>query len=150
MARMPRIVVPDVPHDVTQRRNRQMQTYYMSADYHVYMGYLAESIEKASTEVWAYCLMPNHVRFILVPGDIDGLRATFAESHTLYTRRVNSRRGWRKHLWHESSHSLSKDRQHLYRAVRYVELNPVAAGICDDPMARRWSSARAHVAGVGD
>ena len=66
MARMPRIVVPNVPHHVTQWGNRRMQTFFSVEDDSTYMGYLAESVEQANTEVWAYCLMPNHVHLVLV------------------------------------------------------------------------------------
>jgi len=150
MARMPRIVVPDVPHHVTQRGNRRMQTFFGAEDYDAYLGYLSESTREAGTQVWAYCLMPNHVHFILVPSDKDGLRATFAEAHRLYTRRVNFREGWRGHLWQERFHSFPMDEVHLYQAVRYVERNPVAAKICSDVLDWQWSSARAHVAGCDD
>lgn len=150
MARMRRLVVPDVPHHVTQRGNRRMQTFFSNNDYIEYIRYLSESTLEAGTEVWAYCLMPNHVHFILVPRDKDGLRATFAEAHKRYTRRVNFREGWRGHLWQERFHSFPMDEKHLYQAVRYVERNPISAGMCQDVMEWRWSSARAHMIGVDD
>ena len=96
MARMPRIVVPHVPHHVTQRRNRRMRTFFSVDDYEAYISYVRESTEQTGTEVWAYCLMPNHVHLILVPADKDGLRGTFAEAHRRYTRRVNFREGTRR------------------------------------------------------
>ena len=150
MARMPRIVVPNVPHHVTQRGNRRMQTFFTDEDYSTYIGYLAESVEQANTEVWAYCLMPNHVHLVLVPSNKDGLRAAMADAHRRYTRRINFREGWRGHLWQERFHSFAMDEKHLYRTVRYVERNPVAAGICQHAISWRWSSARAHVSGKDD
>ena len=121
------------PHHVTERGNRWRQTFFTADDYEAYFEYIAQSAAQSGAEDWAYCLMPNHVYFILVPSEEDGLRATFAESHRLYKRRINFRNGWRGHLWQERFHSIPHDEQHLHQAVRYVELNPAAA-----VLKRRW------------
>ena len=112
MARMPRIVVPNVPHHVTQWGNRRMQTFFSVEDDSTYMGYLAESVEQANAEVWAYCLMPNPVHLVLVPSNKDGLRAAMADAHRRYTLRINFREGWRGHLWQERFHSFAMDEKH--------------------------------------
>ena len=94
MARLPRIVIPGLPHLVTQRGNRQERTFFNDGDYKAYRQLIAEAADRARTEIWAYCLMPNHVHMILVPADHDGLRGTLAEAHRRYTTRVNRRNGW--------------------------------------------------------
>ncbi len=144
MARMPRVVVPGFPHHVTQRGNRRQTTFFHEDDYQYYLELMSEFTNEFNTQVWAYCLMPNHVHMILVPGHEDGLRASLGEAHRRYTRHINFREGWRGHLWQERFHSFPMDEQYLLAAVRYVELNPVNAGICKHPQDWKWSSARAH------
>ena len=150
MARIARIVVPGIPHHVTQRGNRRQQTFFSSSDYRAYIRMLARERDKARAEVWAYCLMPNHVHLIVVPARADSLAARFKEAHRKYTRRVNSREGWCGHLWQERFHSFPMDESHLLAAVRYVELNPVRAGLCRSPSEWRWSSVHAHCRGADD
>ena len=150
MARLARIVAPGLPHHVTQRGNRGLETFFSEADYQAYLGLLAESCAQAETEVWAYCLMPNHVHLILVPSHPDGLRAALGEAHRRYTRRINQRQDWRGHLWQERYHSFPLDEPHLAAAVRYVERNPVRAGLARRPEDWAWSSARAHLDGRDD
>jgi len=91
MARMPRIVVPGYPHHVTQRGNRRQKTFFCDDDYCYYIELLSESAQQANTEIWAYCLMPNHVHLVMVPDQEDGLRAALGEAHRHYTRHINFR-----------------------------------------------------------
>jgi len=71
MARLARVVGAGLPHHVTQRGNRRQQVFFGPADYRHYLDLLARHCAAAAVEVWAYCLMPNHVHLILVPGDED-------------------------------------------------------------------------------
>jgi putative transposase len=150
MARIARVVVPGVPHHVTQRGNRRLDTFFDDGDYRAYVALLAEHTKAAGVAVRAYCLMPNHVHLILVPRDADGLRRALGEAHRRYTRRVNFREGWRGHLWQERFHSFALDEAHLLMAARYVELNPARAGLKRRARDWRWSSARAHLEGRDD
>lgn len=150
MPRLARIVVPDVPHHVTQRGNRRERVFFSPDDYRLYRKMLAQAAVAAGTEVWAYCLMPNHVHLILVPSHADGLRATLAEAHRRYTRFVNDREGWSRHLWQGRFGSVPMDEDHLESAVRYVSLNPVRAGLVKAARDWPWSSVRAHLAGADD
>jgi putative transposase len=144
MARIARLVVPGIPHHITQRGNRRQQTFFSDEDYQEYIRLLSASCNKAGVEIWAYCLMPNHVHIIAVPENPDSLRAALGESHRRYTRRINFRHGWRGHLWQERFASYPMDEKHLVAAARYVELNPVKAKLTVEPEAYAWSSARAH------
>ena len=150
MARLASLVVPGHPHHVTQRGNRRQDTFFGDDDYRSYLSLLAECCRKAGTEVWAYCLMPNHVHLVLVPSHEDGLRAALGETHRRYTRHVNLREDWRGHLWQERFHSFAMDENHLLACARFVELNPVRARLVQRPGDWRWSSARAHLAGKDD
>jgi putative transposase len=91
--------------------------------------------------------MPNHVHLVMVPRQEDGLRSAIGECHRRYTRHINFRHGWRGHLWQERFHSFVMDEEYLLATVRYVERNPVSAGLCKHPEQWRWSSARAHLSG---
>ena len=150
MARLARVVVPGVPHHVTQRGNRRLETFFEDDDYRAYLDLLAASCAEARVAVWTYCLMPNHVHLVLVPKEPDGLRRALGEAHRRYTRRINFREGWRGHLWQERFHSFPMDEAYLLATARYVELNPVRARLVRKPEAWPWSSARAHLAGRDD
>jgi putative transposase len=91
MARLPRLVFPGLPHHVTQRGNGRGKTFFEEADYALYLDLLAQASERAKVEVWAYCLMPNHIHAVVVPSDEDGLRRTFGELHRRYTGFINAR-----------------------------------------------------------
>lgn len=136
MARLARVVVPGIPYHVTQRGNRRQQTFFEDGDFALYRDLLAEAARRAGASVWAYCLMPNHVHVIIVPGDADGLRATFAHAHRRYTGFVNARHRWTGHLWQGRFGAVAMDEQHLAAAARYVALNPVRARIVD--RAEQW------------
>lgn len=150
MPRIARLVVPGCPHHVTQRGNRREGVFFLSGDYRFYRYLLAEAARKARTEVWAYCLMPNHVHLILTPQNEDGLRATIAETHRQYTRFINDRHGWTGHLWQGRFGSVPMDEERLESAVRYVSLNPVRARLVRQAADWEWSSARAHLSGRDD
>jgi putative transposase len=64
MARLPRLVLPGVPHHITQRGNRRERTFFEDGDYALYLDLLAQAAEQAHTQIWSYCLMPNHVHII--------------------------------------------------------------------------------------
>ncbi|GBE43646.1 transposase IS200 like protein [bacterium BMS3Bbin10] len=150
MARLARIVIPGIPHHVTQRGNRREQVFFEPADYRAYLDFLGASAGKSNTSVIAYCLMPNHVHLILLPDGKDGLRATLADTHRRYTGRINARNKWTGHLWQGRFGSVAMDEDHLYASVRYVSLNPVRARLVSRAEDWEWSSVRAHLAGVSD
>jgi putative transposase len=150
MARIARVIAPGFPHHITQRGNRRLPTFFRNEDYEAYLALLAEWCCTCRVEVWAYCLMPNHVHLIAVPETREGLRQAIGEAHRRYTRLINSRSGWSGHLWQGRFASFVMDENYLLAATRYVELNPVRARLTADPFAWRWSSAAAHLAGQDD
>ena len=150
MARIARVVAPGLPHHITQRGNRRQATFFSEADYQSYLDLMAEWCTRCGVDVWAYCLMPNHVHFIAVPASEPALRQAIGEAHRRYTRLVNFREQWRGHLWQGRFASFVLDEKYLLAAARYVELNPVRARLVDKPEAYPWSSAKAHLQGVDD
>lgn len=150
MARIARVVAPGYPHHITQRGNRRQPTFFRHDDYIAYISLMAEWTRKHDVAIWAYCLMPNHVHLIAVPRAEDGLRLAIGEAHRRYTRQVNSREGWTGHLWQGRFASYPMDQRHLLAAVRYVENNPVRAGLAEKAWEYPFSSARAHAEGGDD
>jgi putative transposase len=147
---MARLVVPGLPHHITQRGSRRQRTFFDESDYIDYLDLLREFKVTAGVGIWSYCLMPNHVHLIAIPQHENSLAKMLRVVHHRHARRVNAVHGWRGHLWQERFHSFVMDEPHLLAAVRYVELNPVRAGLCTRPEDWRWSSVRAHLHGESD
>jgi putative transposase len=150
MARLARIVIPQLPHLVTQRGNRQEAIFFTDGDREVYCALLAEQARRFQVEVWAYCLMPTHVHLILVPKRPDSLGNAVGEAHRRYTNYINARAGWTGHLFQRRFASVVLDDSHLKAALCYVSLNPVRAGLAARAEDWPWSSVRAHLAGEDD
>jgi putative transposase len=89
--------------------------------------------------------MPNHVHLIAVPQREDSLAQAIGEAHRRYTTFVNLRENWRGHLWQGRFASYVMDERHALACIRYIEMNPVRAGLSDTPIQWRWSSAGAHM-----
>ncbi len=145
MPRIARVTVPGVPHHITQRGNRRQKTFFNNEDYIAYINLMAEWCGQCSVEIWAYCLMPNHVHLIMVPENENSLAKAIGEAHRRYTRRIKFRKGWRGHLWQGRFASYPMDDAYLLAAVRYVELNPVRARLVEKPELWKFSSAAAHL-----
>ena len=150
MARLARLVIPGLPHHITQRGNRRQQTFFNDGDYAAYLELMADWCREQGVEIWSYCLMPNHVHLIAVPKTEDGLRRAIGEAHRRYTRRINFREKWRGYLWQGRFASFIMDEPYLLAAARYVELNPVRAKLVDRAREWPWSSAKAHLLGRDD
>ena len=150
MPRISRLIAPGIPHHVTQRGNRRMQTFFRDEDYQAYLALMAEWCRKLNVAVWAYCLMPNHVHLIAVPESEDSLRRAIGEAHRRYSSMINRRNKWTGHLWQGRFSSFPMDETYLFAAARYIEMNPVRARLVDDPAFWKWSSASAHLAGHDD
>jgi putative transposase len=145
MARMGRVVLAGVPHHVTQRGVRSMAIFDSDADRREYLRLVGEQGERFGLRFLAYCLMTNHVHLVVVPAEQDSLARGIGEAHRLYTRMVNFRQGVRGYLFQGRFHSCALDEAHLVSAVRYVERNPVRAGLVQVAWEYGWSSARYHV-----
>ena len=144
MPRIPRPVFPGVPHHITQRGNRHENVFFSDGDRAAYLGWLAHYCVRFNVQVLAYCLMTNHVHLVAVPECESALESLFRPLHTRYARRINRARGWTGHLWQGRFFSSALDEKYLLAAIRYVERNPVRAGIVRRAEDYKWSSARAH------
>lgn len=133
MARLPRLVLPDIPHHVTQRGNRRERTFFEDGDYALYLDLLADAAGRSGVEIWSYCLMPKHVYIIAVPRDTDALRRAFRYVHRHYTGYINARLRTTGHLWQGRFSSVAMDEAHFLTALPYVALNPVRARLVERP-----------------
>ncbi len=150
MARLARVVIPNIPHHITQRGVRRMKTFFDDEDYETYLSLMQAWCLSSGVEIWAYCLMPNHVHLIAVPEHEDSLARGIGETHRRYTRYVNMKNDCKGYLWQGRFASFPMDEDYLLAAVRYVELNPVRAQLVQRAEDYRWSSAKAHLAGKDD
>lgn len=150
MPRAARIVIPDLAHHVIQRGNRQQPIFFSDEDRQAYLDLLSIYCRKTGTRCFAWCLMDNHVHLVLVPATSDGLRATMAAVHTAYSQRINAAQATSGHLFQGRFLSYPMDDAHLMVAVRYIENNPVKAGLVGDAEDWKWSSAQAHINGRSD
>lgn len=124
-----------------------MKLYPLTRDISATIPVVFRLLQK-SLAIWAYCLMSNHVHFIAVPSEINSLARSFSEAHVRHTRRINYREGWKGHLWQSRFGSSVLDENHLLAATRYVERNPVRAGIVKEAWEYPWSSAAFHIGKV--
>uniref|UniRef100_A0A7C4RR61 Transposase n=1 Tax=Desulfatirhabdium butyrativorans TaxID=340467 RepID=A0A7C4RR61_9BACT len=145
MPRVARAIAVGYPHHITQRGNYRQAVFVEEDDYLRYVEILSVFAPKYGLDIWAYCLMPNHVHIVGVPGSQDTLAKTFNTVHMLYAQYFNKKRNVTGHLWQGRFYSCVLDPHHLYAAVRYVELNPVRSGIVSIAHDYPWSSAKAHL-----
>ena len=90
--------------------------------------------------------MTNHIHLVAVPTSDDGLQKMLKPLHMRYAQRINQANGWKGHLWQGRFFSSPLDEAYLWAAVRYVERNPVRAGMLNEAEAYPWSSAAVHCA----
>lgn len=145
MARISRLVVPGYPHHVTQRGVRSIPIFSNDQDRSAYADIMAEQLHRFGVEVLAWCLMTNHTHLVAVPKDQAALARAIGEAHRLYTRMKNFAEGVRGYLFQGRFGSCVLDETHLLAAARYVELNPVKAGMVRSAEEYPWSSARFHL-----
>jgi len=153
MPRNGRVVVPMTPHHVIQRGHNRQVVFATSEDYQYYLENLWEWKTKLGCQVYAYCLMTNHVHLIIDPGlqgtQLALLMKRVAGRQTRYVNQLEGRTGTLWEARYKSSPIQTDD--YLLTCCRYVELNPVRAGLVGAPEDYPWSSYRAKVglAGLG-
>ncbi|MBI5094263.1 MAG: transposase [Candidatus Hydrogenedentes bacterium] len=147
MPRQARVVIPGLPHHVTQRGNNQQDVFFVDGDRIAYLEILRRQCEKYGATVLGYCLMTNHVHLVLVPKQEESLNLAVGRTHFIYTQHINRLHGRSGHLWQGRFHSCPMDDEYALKAMRYVERNPVRARMTRVPWTYRWSSARTHTGG---
>ena len=144
MARIARAVAVGVPHHVTQRGNGRQQVFFTDRDREIYLDTLFDYALRYSLHVWGYCLMSNHVHFIVAPETEHGLARVFGRVHADYARYANIVQRSCGHFWQARFFSCALEPAHAWKALAYVERNPVRAALVGVAEKYAWSSAAAH------
>jgi putative transposase len=150
MARIARLVIPGIPYHVTHRGNRRERVFCGHDDQRRYREWLARYAAEFDLAVWAYCLMTNHVHLLVVPGAANALARAIGRTHRRHAQALNARQAWSGHLWANRFFSTPLDDAHLWAGVRYIETNPVRAGMVARAEDYAASSAQAHARGEPD
>jgi putative transposase len=150
MARLARSTIIGYPHQVTQRGNYEQTVFEEEADYRRYLSWLRECSDRYSIEIWAYCLMRNHVHFVCIPKTDGALAHAFNTLHMKYAQYFHGKKGVTGHLWRGRFLSCMLDDQSVFEEVRFIENNPVRARLVERAEDYPWSSARCHVIGEPD
>jgi len=144
MPRQARVVIPGLPHHITQWGNNREDVFFVDGDRVAYLGLLREQCEKHGVRVLGYCLMTNHIHLVAMPAQEDSLNLAVGRTHFIYTQYINRLHGRSGHLWQGRFHSCPMDDAYAVIAMRHVERNPIRAKINRVPWTYRWSSAAAH------
>ncbi|HUI57798.1 MAG TPA: transposase [Bryobacteraceae bacterium] len=150
MPRRDRCVLPGVACHITQRGVDRRETFSSDQDRHTYLRLLRDNLGDAEVRLLGWCLMTNHVHLVAVPGCDDSLAVLLRRVHGRYAQYYNTRYGRTGHLWQNRFFACVLSSDHLWKALAYVERNPVRAGMAPVAGAYRWSSAAAHLTGVDD
>jgi putative transposase len=144
MARRPRFVMEGIAHHVTQRGNNRQDVFFSEQDRIRYLQMLREYSHRHDVRILGWCLMTNHVHLIAIPGTAESLALALGQAHSQYSLEQNRQQDRPGHLWQGRYFACPLESDRLLSAIRYVELNPVRAGMTAEAWDWRWSSARAH------
>ena len=139
------MVVPGIPHHITQRGNAQQNIFDDATDRDVYLKLLRRYASEEGLGIWAWCLMTNHVHLLAVPQTGDALASALGHTHRDYARYHNTRSAKTGHLWQARYYSCPVDQPGVCTVAAYIERNPVRAGLVELAEDFAWSSAVAHV-----
>ncbi len=148
MPRKPRVVAVGVPHHITQRGNDRQDVFFHPRDREAFLNTFFEHAVQYHLRVWGYCLMSNHVHFIVLPEQPSSLARVIGRTDSDYARYANLLRRGCGHLWQARFYSCPLDGPSAWRALAYVERNPVRAGLVGAAEEYPWSSARVHCGDV--
>jgi len=147
MPRDARLVIPGVPHHITQRGDQRRQVFFTPEDYRAFLISLHKRAKAHHVSINAYCLMPNHYHVAATPQTENGLALVFGPLDEHYTLRWHARYRTTGRLWQGRFYSCPLADSHLCQAYQYIDTNASRADLVPQPWDYPWSSARAHVTG---
>ncbi len=151
MPRIARVCGISYPHHITQRGNNREIVFFDDEDRRFYLKTLSRYRDKWDFEIWAYCLMTNHVHILVVPRKEESLARGMGSTNLVYTQHINRRYDRSGRLWQNRFFSTVIEREpYLWAVTRYIERNPIRANVVKKAEDYPWSSARAHVLDVKD
>ncbi|SEM22795.1 putative transposase [Syntrophus gentianae] len=135
MPRIARIIAPHYPHHVTQRSNNRVDVFLDDEDKAKYLSLLKDYNERLAVDVWAYCLMTNHVHILAVPARNVSLSRCIGRTNLLYTQHVNRKYNRSGRLWQNRFFStiIDTESSYLWAVARYIEQNPVKSALVTRP-----------------
>lgn len=151
MPRIARICAVDYPHHITQRGNNKETVFFADEDREFYLKTLSRYSNKWAFDIWAYCLMTNHVHILTVPRKEESLARGIGATNLVYTQYINRKYKRSGRLWQNRFFSTIIEKEpYLWAVARYIERNPVRAKLVEKAEDYPWSSARAHVSSIKD
>jgi putative transposase len=144
MPRAARIIIPGSPHHVTQKGIFENPVFFTDNDRSYYLENLKFQCEKHRVKVLSYFLMTNHVHFVMIPSTEDGMSHVMRRIQAKYSLFINNLRNTHGHLWQDRFFSCPMSESHFVSVIKYVDRNPVRAGMVKYAGDYPWSSARAH------
>ena len=151
MPRKPRFFLPGVPVHIVQRGHSREPVFFENSDYGAYLEWVAEAAERYECAIHAYVLMTNHIHLLVSPERAESVSRLMQYVGRRYVPYVNATYGTSGTIWEgRFKASLIQDEQYLLTCMRYIELNPVRAGMTTAPGQYRWSSYRANALGKAD
>ena len=148
MSRLPRLNLPNIPQHIIQRGNNRQVCFFYEDDYKVYLDKLKEYSLKYQVEIHSYVLMTNHIHLLLTPKDGNGVSRLIQTLSSYYVRYINKTYQRTGSLWEGRYKSSLVDSEHYFLLVsRYIELNPVRAGMVKHPAEYPWSSYQKNALG---
>ena len=146
MPRQGREIEIGVPMHVTQRGNEKQNIFKNNADKEFYIFAFQKYKRKFKVKLYAWCLMDNHVHFIIEPSTLSGVSKLFNHLNNKYVYYFNKKYNREGRLFQSRFYSCLLEEDHLYEAIRYVELNPIRANLENIPGTYDWTSAKEHLA----
>jgi putative transposase len=148
MPRIARIIAPGYPHHITQRGNNRATVFFDDEDRQTYLKLLTVYASKHDLQIWAYCLMDNHVHLLAVPQTETSLARGIGLTNQVYTQYLNRKLSQSGRIWQNRFFScVVESNQYLWAVARYIARNPLRVGLAVSAEDYLWSSARAHLTG---
>jgi putative transposase len=145
MPRQPRLILPGVAIHIVQRGNNRNACFRSDSDYLLYLMHLRELATKMECEIHAYCLMTNHVHLLVTPSSTEACATLMRDLGQRYVQYFNRRYGRTGTLWEGRFRScIAESARYVLACYRYIELNPVRAGMVQQPSQYAWSSYAAN------
>lgn len=145
MARKARIVVEGLPHHIMQRGNYGQEVFFDDEDYRTYLEWVMYYSERYCLKILGYCLLPNHIHFIVIPDKKSSMSRVFNIVNMKYAQYMNKKMEEKGHLWQGRYYSCVMDDLYVAIALKHIEDNPVRSGLVEEPWEWKWSSCAYHV-----
>ncbi len=151
MARLQRIIVSGIPHHIILRGNNRQPVFFEQENHTLFLEWLGEAAGREGCRIHSYVLMTNHYHLLVTPDSAEGISRLLQSVGRRYVRYINQTYRRSGTLWEGRFRSAPVDAEnYLLTCMRYIELNPVRAGMAAQARSYEWSSYRANALGMPD